>query len=94
MVIGMVATTVMMMDIITAITPAIASLMLEKYIRGKITRKDLETRILARDLRTEYNRFIKNPINDTLINVTKTNTLLKPAAKDSSAATKSAASQG
>jgi penicillin-binding protein 2 len=72
----------------------IASLMLEKYIRGKITRKDLETRILARDLRPEYNRFIKNPIKDTLINVTKTNTLLKPAAKDSSAANKSSASQG
>lgn len=72
----------------------IASLMIEKYIRGKITRKDLETRILARDLRPEYNRFIKNPVNDTLINVTKTNTLLKPAAKDSSAANKSAASQG
>lgn len=46
----------------------IASLMIEKYIKHKITRKDLETRILAKDLQPEYNRFIAKPIKDTLIN--------------------------
>ncbi len=46
----------------------IASLMIEKYIKHKITRKDLETRILAKDLQPEYNRFITKPIKDTLIN--------------------------
>jgi penicillin-binding protein 2 len=46
----------------------IASLMIEKYIKHKITRKDLETRILAKDLQPEYNRFISKPIRDTLIN--------------------------
>ncbi len=46
----------------------IASLMIEKYIKHKITRKDLETRILAKDLQPEYNRFIAKPIRDTLIN--------------------------
>ena len=45
----------------------IASLMIEKYIKHKITRKDLETRILAKDLQPEYNRFIAKPIKDTLI---------------------------
>ncbi|MFZ4678760.1 MAG: penicillin-binding protein 2 [Flavobacterium sp.] len=47
----------------------IASLMIEKYIKHKITRKDLETRILAKDLQPEYNRFIAKPIKDTLINI-------------------------
>ena len=46
----------------------IASLMIEKYIKKKITRKDLETRILTKDLTAEYNRFITNPVKDTLIN--------------------------
>ena len=37
----------------------IASLMIEKYLKGKITRKDLETRTLSRSLMAEYNRFVK-----------------------------------
>jgi penicillin-binding protein 2 len=63
----------------------IASLMIEKYIKRKITRKDLETRILAKDLQPEYNRFISNPVKDTLIN-TKVSTpdkvVVKPTVKD------------
>lgn len=46
----------------------IASLMIEKYLRGKITRTDLEKRILAKSLESEYNRFTKKNI-DSLINL-------------------------
>lgn len=44
----------------------IASLMIEKYLKDKITRKDLETRILAKSLTAEYNRFLKKP-NDSAV---------------------------
>jgi len=70
----------------------IASLMIEKYIKRKITRKDLETRILAKDLQPEYNRFISNPVKDTLIN-TKVSTpdkvVVKPTVKDTTGIKKS-----
>ena len=46
----------------------IASLMIEKYLRGKITRTDLEKRILAKSLESEYNRFTKKNI-DSLISL-------------------------
>lgn len=46
----------------------IASLMIEKYLRGKITRTDLEKRILTKSLESEYNRFMKKNI-DSLINL-------------------------
>jgi penicillin-binding protein 2 len=45
----------------------IVSLMIEKYLKGKITRKDLETRILNRSLMSEYNRFIKKDTDSLVI---------------------------
>jgi penicillin-binding protein 2 len=45
----------------------IASLMIEKYLRGKITRTDLEKRILEKSLISEYERFTRKSV-DTLIN--------------------------
>lgn len=45
----------------------IASLMIEKYLRGKITRYDLEKRILEKSLISEYERFTRKSV-DTLIN--------------------------
>ncbi len=45
----------------------IASLMIEKYLRGKITRNDLEKRILEKSLISEYERFTRKSV-DTLIN--------------------------
>ena len=35
----------------------IVSLMVEKYLRGKISRTDLETKVLKKDLRSEYNKY-------------------------------------
>ena len=35
----------------------IVSLMIEKYLRGKITRTDLETKVLTKDLRMEYKKY-------------------------------------
>jgi penicillin-binding protein 2 len=46
----------------------ITSLMIEKYIKRKITRKDLEKRMLEGSLQSEYNKYIAKPIVDTLIN--------------------------
>ncbi|WP_333876852.1 penicillin-binding protein 2 [Flavobacterium sp.] len=46
----------------------ITSLMIEKYIKRKITRKDLEKRMLEGSLEAEYNKYIPNPVKDTLIN--------------------------
>ena len=37
----------------------IASLMIEKYLRGKITRTDLEKRVLEKSLLMEYDKYIK-----------------------------------
>ncbi len=70
----------------------IASLMIEKFIKRKITRKDLETRILAKDLQPEYNRFISNPVKDTLINTkvtTPDKVVVKSSVKDTTGIKKS-----
>jgi len=45
----------------------ITSLMIEKYIKRKITRKDLEKRMLEGSLQGEYNKYYAKPIVDTLI---------------------------
>jgi penicillin-binding protein 2 len=39
----------------------IASLMIEKYLRGKITRVDLEKRVLEKSLLPEYDKYLKKP---------------------------------
>ncbi|WP_445453878.1 penicillin-binding protein 2 [Flavobacterium sp. 25HG05S-40] len=45
----------------------ITSLMIEKYIKKKITRTDLEKRMLEGSLQGEYNKYLAKPIVDTLI---------------------------
>lgn len=45
----------------------ITSLMIEKYIKRKITRKDLEKRMLEGSLIPEYNKYLAKPIIDTLL---------------------------
>ncbi|NNT70671.1 penicillin-binding protein 2 [Flavobacterium sp. IMCC34852] len=70
----------------------ITSLMIEKYIKRKITRKDLEKRMLEGSLQAEYNKYITNPIQDTLINK-MIKTPVKPAAKDTNGIKKSTAPQ-
>lgn len=45
----------------------ITSLMIEKYIKRKITRKDLEKRMLEGSLQGEYNKYYAKPVVDTLI---------------------------
>ena len=44
----------------------IASLMIEKYLKGKISRKDLEIRMLATSLQAEYDKYLPRN-NDTLL---------------------------
>ncbi|MFN3753178.1 penicillin-binding protein 2 [Flavobacterium sp.] len=68
----------------------ITSLMIEKYIKRKITRKDLEKRMLEGSLQAEYNKYIANPILDTLINKS-IKTPIKPVVKDSNEIKKSTA---
>lgn len=46
----------------------ITSLMIEKYIKKKISRKDLEKRMLEGSLQAEYNKYFNNGAKDTLIN--------------------------
>ncbi len=41
----------------------IVSLMIEKYLKGKITRTDMETYILRKDLRYQYNKFTKHSLD-------------------------------
>ncbi len=43
-----------------------ASLMIEKYIRGKITRTDLERRMLEGSLQSEYDKYLGKDPNDTI----------------------------
>lgn len=43
-----------------------ASLMIEKYLRGKITRTDLEKRMLEGSLQSEYAKYLGKDLNDTL----------------------------
>ena len=45
----------------------ITSLMIEKFIKRKITRTDLEKRMLEGSLQGEYNKYLSKPIIDTLI---------------------------
>ncbi len=45
----------------------ITSLMIEKYVKKKITRTDLEKRMLEGSLQSEYNKYYANPIKDNLI---------------------------
>ena len=63
----------------------ITSLMIEKYVKKKITRKDLEKRMLTGSLQDEYNKYLKvKPGNDTLINVKvkiAADTVIKPKIK-------------
>ena len=63
----------------------ITSLMIEKYVKKKITRKDLEKRMLTGSLQDEYNKYLKvKPENDTLINVkvkVAADTVIKPKIK-------------
>jgi penicillin-binding protein 2 len=58
----------------------ITSLMIEKYIKRKITRKDLEKRMLEGSLEAEYNKYYAKPIVDTLIKQ-KVDALIKPEIK-------------
>ena len=45
----------------------IASLMIEKYLRGKITRTDLETKMLNKSLQGEYDKYYKTKVDSLLI---------------------------
>ncbi len=71
----------------------ITSLMIEKYIKRKITRKDLEKRMLEGSLQGEYNKYIANPIKDTLINTGVKTTPAKAAVKDTNEIKKSPSPQ-
>ncbi|MDI1257562.1 MAG: penicillin-binding protein 2 [Flavobacterium sp.] len=53
----------------------IASLMIEKYLRGTISRPDLEKRVLSKDLKYQYDKFLSRPVSDTI-------TTLKQTVKD------------
>ena len=46
----------------------ITSLMIEKYIKKKISRKDFEKRMLEGSLQAEYNKYFNSGVKDTLIN--------------------------
>lgn len=70
----------------------ITSLMIEKYIKRKITRKDLEKRMLEGSLQAEYNKYVTNPIKDTLINKS-IKTPIKPTVKDTNGIKKSTTPQ-
>lgn len=45
----------------------IASLMIEKYLRGKITRTDLEKKVLEKSLKYQYDKFIKKRVDSMAI---------------------------
>ena len=45
----------------------IASLMIEKYLRGKITRTDLEKRILEKSLKYQYDKYVKRKVDSLAI---------------------------
>ena len=46
----------------------ITSLMIEKYIKKKISRNDFEKRMLEGSLQAEYNKYFNSGVKDTLIN--------------------------
>jgi penicillin-binding protein 2 len=52
----------------------IASLMIEKYLRGKITRTDLETKMLNKSLQGEYDKYFKTKVDSLLIPKTEEST--------------------
>ncbi len=52
----------------------IASLMIEKYLKGKITRTDLETKMLNKSLQSEYDKYFKSSVDSLLIPKTEANT--------------------
>jgi len=52
----------------------IASLMIEKFLRGKITRTDLETKMLNTSLLGEYNKYFKTRVDSLLIPKTEEST--------------------
>lgn len=52
----------------------IASLMIEKFLRGKITRTDLETKMLNTSLQGEYNKYFKTRVDSLLIPKTEEST--------------------
>jgi len=52
----------------------IASLMIEKYLRGKITRTDLETKMLNKSLQGEYDKYYKTKVDSLLIPKTEEST--------------------
>jgi penicillin-binding protein 2 len=60
----------------------ITTLMIEKYVNKKITRKELEKRMLEGSLQAEYNKYIAKPIIDTLINKKTSSTLNKEIKKE------------
>ena len=61
----------------------ITSLMIEKYVKKKITRKDLEKRMLEGSLQGEYNKYLpKKPEEDTLINVKVASKIIPEIKKD------------
>jgi len=45
----------------------IASLIIEKYLRGKITRKDLEIKMLTKSLQDEYNKFTIKKVDSLML---------------------------
>ena len=49
----------------------ITSLMIEKYLRGKITRTDLEKRMLEGSLQSEYDKYLNYSRKDTIIEFKK-----------------------
>lgn len=52
----------------------IASLMIEKYLRKKITRTDLETKMLNKSLQGEYDKYYKTKVDSLLIPKTEEST--------------------
>lgn len=50
-----------------SIAGPIASLMIEKYLRGKITRTDLEKRVLEKSLKYQYDKYIKKSVDSIAV---------------------------
>jgi penicillin-binding protein 2 len=50
-----------------SIAGPIASLMIEKYLRGKITRTDLEKKVLEKSLKYQYDKYIKKRVDSIAI---------------------------
>ena len=63
-----------------SIAGPIVSLMIEKYIKGKVTLTALEKRILTKSLQSQYARFVKKE-NDTIL-TNKPKEIILPVIKD------------